>query len=394
MRYLQVISSLNPVAGGPPESVRLLGTAMRELGHEVDVATMDPPASGYGKDLPCAVHALGPSSLGNYGYCRALQAWLHDHVTDYDAVVVNGLWQYHGPAVRAAARRANRPYFVFPHGMLDPWFRKQSPLRHARKLLYWHLCERRVLQDARAVLFTCDEERLLARNTFPNCVIREAVVSLGTSDPPADTDTCRAAFSRKFPQLGSRRFLLFMGRIHPKKGIDLLIHALARRNPSERPCLVIAGPDPDGERQHLEYLSRSLGVTDVVWTGMLSGQLKWGALYSASAFVLPSHQENFGIAVVEALACSLPALISNKVNIWREIAQDEAGLVADDTVDGTVDLLRGWHNLDVAARSRMARNAASSFTCRFRIDAAAATLCATINRHISTSTGVAPSPRL
>jgi glycosyltransferase involved in cell wall biosynthesis len=383
VKYLQVISSLDPANGGPPESVRLLSEATLALGHTVELATMDDPARGFSQTFPCPVHELGPSRLGTYGFCPALLQWLHTHVARYDAVIVNGLWQYHGAAVRLAARRAQRPYFVFPHGMLDPWFRLRYPLRHAKKLLYWHLAERRVLADARAVLFTCEEERRLARATFPQYQAAEAIVCLGTATPPTDAEASRDKFLARHPELRDKDFLLFMGRIHPKKGIDMLLRALAGCDTATRPVLVIAGPDQNGQRQQLERLAQDLAVENVVWTGMLTGPLKWGALHSAAAFVLPSHQENFGIAVAEALACGLPSLISNKVNIWREIAMDEAGLVQDDTVEGTLNLIRSWISLDAPTRARMASNAGACFARRFRIDSAAAALCSAINSRLA-----------
>ena len=98
----------------------------------------------------------------------------------------------------------------------------------------------------------------------------------------------------------------------------------------------MAGPDEGGLRPVLETQAQRLRIDGRVhWTGMLEGDLKWGAFHAADAFVLPSHQENFGVAVAEALACGLPVLISDKVNIWPDIAQDEAGIVNPDTAEGT-----------------------------------------------------------
>ena len=118
----------------------------------------------------------------------------------------------------------------------------------------------------------------------------------------------------------------------------------------------------------------------IVWPGMLSGDLKWGLLRLAEAFVLPSHQENFGVAVAEALACGTPVLISNKVNIWREIAGDQAGLVDDDDEPGTTRLLKQWLALTPDRKTAMRENAERSFHSRFEVAHAAAALIETIER--------------
>jgi glycosyltransferase involved in cell wall biosynthesis len=137
--------------------------------------------------------------------------------------------------------------------------------------------------------------------------------------------------------------------------------------------LVMAGPDPDGLRPQLEQLAGP-AAANITWTGMLTGPLKWGALRAAEVFILPSHQENFGVAVVEALACNVPVLISNRVNIWREIAQDGAGLIADDDVDGCTRLISGWVSLSAEQRQRMRAATLPSFERRFAMAGAASRL--------------------
>jgi glycosyltransferase involved in cell wall biosynthesis len=183
----------------------------------------------------------------------------------------------------------------------------------------------------------------------------------------------RAAFLTAHPALAGRRILLFLSRIHVKKGCDLLVHAFAQvaaREPSLH--LVIAGPDQTGWLAALQALAAERGVADrITWPGMLRNEMKWGAFYSAEAFVLPSHQENFGIAVAEALGCGLPALISDKVNIWREVQTSRAGLVAPDTRDGTLSLLERWLSLTVAERSLMGKSARELYMRRFTVDAMA-----------------------
>ena len=126
-------------------------------------------------------------------------------------------------------------------------------------------------------------------------------------------------------------------------------------------------------------LAHRLGVSGrVVWTGMLTGALKWGAFHAAEAFVLPSHQENFGIAVAEALACGVPVLVSDKVNIWREIAEDRSGFVEPDTLEGTRRLLERWLAVPLEERNVLRETARRCFAARFEISRAAASLTQTL----------------
>jgi glycosyltransferase involved in cell wall biosynthesis len=297
---------------------------------------------------------------------------------------VHGLWQYHGLATRRALRGTGVPYYVFPHGMLDPWFKHQYPLKHLKKQMYWPWAECRVLRDAQAVLFTTEEERQLAQQTFGSFRANEAVVGYGIADPPrGERAELRATFLRHFPWLQNQRIVLFLGRLHRKKGCDLLIDAfaaVAHRDPALH--LVMAGPDQEGYRAELVRQAQRRGVgSRVCWTGMLRGEIKWGAYHSAAVFILPSHQENFGISVAEALACRVPVLISNKVNIWREIAAENAGLVADDTLDGTTALLTKWLDLSSLERERMSHNAFACFSKHFHVDSTTDRLMTTIRAH-------------
>jgi glycosyltransferase involved in cell wall biosynthesis len=370
MKLLVVTPTVDPAGGGPTEVVKRRGIRLQQLGHVVEVVTLDDPRKGFLYTHPLICHALGPS-LGAYRYNARLVPWLRSHAHEYDAVLVEGLWQYAGFGTWRALRRSSVPYYVLVHGMLDPWFKRQYPMKHAKKWLYWPWAEYRVLRDARAVLFTAEQERLLARKSFWLYRANERVVAYGTNAPPADAAGLRAHFLATQPQLQGRRILLFLGRIHEKKGCDLLIRAFARVATSEPSLqLVFAGPDQTGWAASLQTLASQLAVSDrISWTGMLTGDFKWGALYSAEALVLPSHQENFGIVVAEALGCGVPVLISDQVNIWAEVEADGAGVVAPDTLEGTEALLRRWLALDDDARARMRRQACITFITRYGVDA-------------------------
>ena len=373
MKILQVISTTNPREGGPIESVKQLCEPLKDLGVSVEIVCGDAPdAPDHSADGMPPVHALGPSRLG-YAYTPALVPWLRRNASRFDAVIVNGLWQYSGLAVQQALADSKVPYFVFSHGMLDPWFKRTYPLKHLKKWLYWPWGEYRVLRDARAVIFTCEEERLLARQSFWLYRVKEAVTAFGTSNPPGNGGELAERFLVAHPELQGKRIALFLSRIHEKKGCDLLLEAFAKvAGSDQRLHLVMAGPDQTGWASGLKAQAEKLGMADrISWPGMLQGDAKWGAFYAAEVFCLPSHQENFGIVVAEALACGKPVLISNKVNIWREIESDEAGFIDEDTVAGTERSLRRWMAMDAPAYARMAEQARSCFARRFHVQRAA-----------------------
>ena len=385
MRILQVISSINPSAGGTTEATRQLGQVLLHQGHIVEVACLDDPNSPWLNTFPLKIHALGPTISG-YRYSKHFIPWLRQNATNYDVVIVNGIWQYSSFGVWLALRSLRRqgshtpPYFVFTHGMLDPWFKRTYPLKHLKKWLYWPWAEYRVLRDAQAVLFTCEEERLLARQSFWLYKCNEIVVNFGTAAPIGEPAVQRQTFLNRFPELRHKRLILFLSRIHPKKGCDLLIEAFAKVAKTEDSLhLVMAGPDQTNWQEQLQLSAEKLGIAEkITWTGMLSGDLKWGAFHAAEVLVLPSHQENFGIVVAEAMACGVAVLISNKVNIWREIAADDAGLVANDDLDGTVELLQKWLKMLPNEQQTKQKNAKNSFNKRFEIHQAAQSLINTL----------------
>jgi glycosyltransferase involved in cell wall biosynthesis len=373
MKLLHVISSIRAAGGGPAEAVRSLSAVHQRNGHSVEVVSLDDPTDAEIRNFPLRLHALGPTR-NTYSFAPAFVPWMRQNHARYDAVIINGLWQYHSFGAWRALRGTATPYYVFPHGMLDPWFKRSFPLKHLKKWLYWPWADYRVLRDARAVLFTCEEEKLLAPKSFALYRAHSVVTGLGTTSPPPNADA--GAFLDRHPELEGKRILLFMGRLHPKKGCDLLLEAYAvtmANDPAWR--LVFAGPDSFHSQKTLVARAQTLGIADrIVWTGMLRDSMKWSALAAAEVFALPSHQENFGIAVAEALACGVPVLISREVNIWREIESANAGFVAPDTVAGTTDLLTHWQQLPEAERRAMRQNARQCFQQHFDIEHSAARL--------------------
>jgi len=348
------------------------------------VVCLDTPDAPWIASFPARVHALGPGrfKLGNMPYNYSVQyvPWLVQNEKRYDCVIVNGIWQYQSFGAWRALRKRDIPYFVLVHGALDPWFKKAHPFNHMKKWLYWPWAEYQVLRDARAVIYLCEEERLLARQSFWLYKCSEVIASFGGSKPVGVPEHYRTVFFSKFPFLKNKRLMLFLSRISEKKGCDLLIKAFAKvAKRDESLHLLMVGPDNEGLRSKLEAQASSLGVDSrLTWTGMLLDELKWGAYYSSEVFVLPSHTENFGCVVVEALSCGLPVLISNRVNIWREIQEYGAGLIANDDQVGTNELLEKWLTLTGSDRSSMSAHALECFNSKFNIVKCASDFVATL----------------
>ena len=372
MRLLHVISLLNPVYGGPTDSVRMFVAAHQRAGNEVEIATLDDPKAPYVRIPGCEVHAFGPTpDRTHFHFNVELEKWLRGNYQRFDGIIVNGVWQYHGLAVRRVVA-GRRPFVVFAHGMLDPYFMRRFPLKHLKKLGYWILCERKNLDLAEAVCFTSEEEMRIAAEGFPfHRRFKRVVVPYGTIGPSGDPGALKQAFLEACPALAGKRYLLFLGRLHPKKGCDLLLDAYARVSPQDLE-LVMVGPDEVGWGSELRAQASRLGIADRVhWTGALRGDAKWGTFYGAEAFILPSHQENFGIAVADALSCGTIALISDKVNIAGDVSSDGAALVEPDTLQGTEALISRFAALSEEDRAAMRARAKQCYERRYSLQDAA-----------------------
>jgi glycosyltransferase involved in cell wall biosynthesis len=265
-----------------------------------------------------------------------------------------------------------------PHGMLDPYFQKAKDRKWKafRNWIYWSLIEQKVVNECDGVLFTCEAELLLARGTFKSyCPKSEINVGYGIQSPPVFERKMQQIFEEKCPQMVGQKYLLFLSRIAKKKGLDILIkaYALLIKNKVSLPKLIIAGPGKDSSfGNQLSNLIIKNSLSDHVgFAGMLSGDAKWGAFYGCQAFILPSHQENFGIAVAEALACEKPVLISNQVNIWGKIEEGNAGIVAQPNEKGVYEMLKKWASISGSKKELMGKNARSTYKKHFEVESAA-----------------------
>src|ERR1700682_4364146 len=285
MNILHVIRTIDPAWGGPVEGVKNLASQAGVAGHYVEVTCLDAPQEPWLKTVEMRINAIGPAKYGNFGYSRCLDVWLANNIRRFDAVVANGIWMYFSTAVRRAAMRANVPYFVFTHGALDPWFRRKYPRKHIKKQVYWSLFEHKVLRDAAAVLFTTAEEQAVSYGAFWPYRCNAKVVGYGIGDPFKsearlhDRTKVRQILKCALPDLGDRKFLLFLARVHEKKGIDLLLQAIAMNSQKyQEHAFVIAAPGNQAYIAELKVLAKKLGLEkQLIWAGPLYGEMKWAA---------------------------------------------------------------------------------------------------------------------
>lgn len=344
-KILHVISSCNPNTGGPIEGIKQFYKIYKKLNIEVNILSNDNPKYKFLKDkyLPKVI-ATGPlpiflKKLNNFN--PKLLRWLKNNIKKYDFVIIDGIWQFHNYAVYKTAKKFKIPYFVFPHGMLDPWFNENYFFKKIKKIVYWNLIQHRVLQNAKKVLFTTKIKSELAKKSFRPYQINCSVLGYGIEGNPF-LKSKKNLFFKKFKKLEKKRILLYLGRITEKKGLDLLINAFNSIR-EKGMHLVIAGNSNNRYAKKLKTLINNLKINKfVTWTGPIYNKLKWDAFKAANLFCLSSHQENFGISIVEALSSGTPVLITNKINIYKIIKKYRCGYINNDDLKGTIKSLNEW----------------------------------------------------
>lgn len=350
MRIVHVISGIDARSGGTVAVLAGLTSALSAAGLQVQVV------SSYrrNEDLSLAdklrsqgvdVQTIGPC-IGPLSWHPRMRLAITEAFTGADIVHIHAVWEQVQHQAARIAYQKGVPYVITPHGMFDPWSLKQKRLKK-RLYLEWRL--RQNLNRAAAIHFTSDTERDVSMPVgfLAPTIMEPNGIDLAEFDllPPAGT------FRARYPQLGDRPVVLFMSRIHPKKGLDLLIPAF-QQAALENAMLVIAGPGSKEYLRQLHALVQCSGLESrTLFTGMLSGRDRITALVDADLFVLPSYQENFGIVVIESLAAGTPVVISDQINTYQQIAAAAVGAVVSTEVASLSKALTSWLN-DTGKRQR------------------------------------------
>jgi len=336
MKILHVINTLSPRYGGPVKACKALCSSLAHAGEDVTIYTTD-------LNYPIGVrdvvlnqeikqdgyslyyfHVQFNSYVFSLDYFKAIK----NNINKFDIVHIHGIYRFPQAVTAYFCRKYNLPYIIRPHGSLSPYL-FNSKRRKLRKRLYEYIIENRNLNNASAIHYTTEEEMVLAKplglksNTF--------ISPISIDISKYDDLPVKGIFRGKYKIDNNKKIILYFGRINFVKGLDILIKAFAKTlNRFQNVLLVIAGPDNEGYQTQVEQWIKNERIgTNVIFTGMLIGDEVLELLRDTDIFVLPSYTENFGIAVAEAMACGLPVVVSNKVNIYRDVLKAGAGLVTN-----------------------------------------------------------------
>jgi glycosyltransferase involved in cell wall biosynthesis len=329
-----VIPYMHPHAGGPPVVVDRVCQKLAQRGWNVRVITTDSMAdtddetwqARYRESYPMEVHRTG--KFRGFAYSSTLAAAIEKAARESDLVHLHTLWTYPTYAAARICRSLGVPFVVMPHGMADPHSLARGWLK---KKIYGWLFEWPKIRAAQAMIYTHAEERRLAEQAVSGLPAGH-IVPLGADDPPnVPREVLAREFFAKNPDLQGRNIVIFLGRLHPKKGLDLLIPGFAgtaRTDANAR--LLLVGPSDEAYLTLLRGLIARHSIADrVVFTGPMTSDAKWQALAASTVFALPSYQENFALTVVEALRMGVPVVVSRRVNICEDVTNAGAGLACD-----------------------------------------------------------------
>lgn len=398
MKVLHVIPSMSPKDGGPSFVMPLIARGLQRAGVAVDVATTvgDEEAALLDGDPGRPVtrdnvnYFYFRRQAEFYKVSRPLTRWLARHIGDYNLVHIHALFSYATSAAANLAIKNRVPYIIRPLGALNRWGMENR--RRLLKQLSFRFVERRILTNAASIHYTSRQEKLEAE--LAGVTTTPVVIPLGIDTSLFQSGETAARFYNRFPIAEGRQIILFLSRLDPKKGLDILLRAF-REVHAAHPAslLVMAG---DGKREFvagLKELAAELGIDEhVVWTGFLGGDDKTAALSAASLFALPSYSENFGIALVEAMAAGLPCVLSDQVGIAPDVDEFQAGSVVPCEDAALASALKQLL-ADADLRRRFGENAVRLANARFSIEAMTGSLVklytTIVDRHAAQSGALA-----
>jgi glycosyltransferase involved in cell wall biosynthesis len=335
MKILHVVPAIGSIYGGPSISVLSLANALGQLGIEVDIITtnvngeeiLDVPLRTWLQGEHYRIQYFPCWYLKDYKISSAMSGWLSQHIRDYDLVNTHAIFSYSiFPAYRACQRH-NVPYVMHPHGMLENW---ALNYKSWKKTPYYHLIEKPAITQASAIRVLAQSEADSLQQLNLGTPLARVPNGIWQSDFIQMPD--RQEFDRAFPKTNGKTLILFLGRIDPKKGLDLLASAFAQvRQQFPNAHLVLAGPDNIGFQPTAESYFAEVGCLDAVtFTGILTGNLKYSALAAATIYTAPSYSEGFSMSVLEGMAAGLPCVITTGCNFPESATANAAHLVAID----------------------------------------------------------------
>ncbi|MFG6102888.1 glycosyltransferase [Leptothoe sp. EHU-05/26/07-4] len=343
MKLLVVVPSLGSVYGGPSKSVIELAQALGKSGIDVDLVS----TNANGKDVIAEptktwiqkdnyrVQVFPCKTIGDYKLSFSITQWLFQNVKNYDLVQTNAIFSVPNLPAYLACRWNNIPYVVIPRGMLEPW---ALSYKAGKKKIYYNLFEKPALQRASALQMLASTE---AQQIQPlNLQSPLVIAPNGIHRKDFETLPTPQKFYERFPETRDKKLILFLGRIDPKKGLDLLAKAFGKIKPQfPNAHLAIAGPDNIGFLPTAQkYFKDNHCLDSVTFTGILTGQTKYSALAAADYYIAPSYSEGFSMSVLEGMAAGLPCIITTGCN-FPEAAKANAAHVVEINAEAIADAL-------------------------------------------------------
>ena len=376
LKILSIINTLDPKTGGPAKAIldqNIFFTEVKK--YQASIISLDhkhtlPKYFTNIKNItyfPLHYFFQNFKFLGINKYHMQFNFlhWLIKNKDNYDVFILHGIWDFKNLIARLIIKNK---YYVFLHGTLNP-YEKKSFFKYIKKRIYWFLIEKKNLIHSKAVLFTTKKELQSNQKTFVNTKdLNKIVVDYSIVLKKYNKSACSTKFFKTYTFLKNKKYYLFMGRIDPKKGCDILLRSIHLLGNKFKSSLVVAGDDNNTTGEALKRLVVELDLQEkVFFLGHIIDEVKYGALINCKAMLLCSHDENFGISLVESLGYGKPVLTTYKVNTYKNILAYKAGYVANDNAKSFCRIINKFENLNLKQKKLMSKNARNCFNENFNL---------------------------
>jgi glycosyltransferase involved in cell wall biosynthesis len=361
-KILSIIDSLNPKDGGPSHSLFDIALSNKQNNIQHDILYIGKKQKI--NDLSGIKIIALNDSIFKYGISLKLIFWLYQNKNNYNLFIIHGLWQFITLLSRIIIPNK---YLVFTHGMLDPYF-KSEKFKSFKKKIYWNIFEKKNLQKAKFVLLNSIKEKKQINNTFVKTNgIKFKLINYGIYPKDINFKKSKLKFYSKFKFLKNYKLIVYIGRIHPKKGLDILIDAFEKID-NKRYILLIAGDINNKYAKALiQKVKNKNNSKKIIFANFLKGEIKWGAISNAASTILPSHGENFGVSIAESLLAGTPVICSNKVGTSKQIKESNAGIIVKNNKLSLYQGIMKFINLSQKQKEKLSKNSITCFNKNFNI---------------------------
>ena len=369
IKILQIISTLNPRSGGPQAGIIESSNRLSSSNISVDILTSDNKNYLKDKKIKFKIIKLNIKPR-SYNFSFKLIKWINKNKKKYDFFIIHGLWEFNSLLARLFIKKN---YYIIPHGQLDPYF-SNNTFKRIKKQIYWNLIEKKNIINSNGILVSGENEKLMLKNTFVNTT-KINIVDIGYANQIQKIKfkkiNYKKIFEKKFPDLKNKKFILFIGRIHHKKGCDILLEAIKEIKDLKGYKFLIAGFSEKlsfYEKKIIQMISSHETLkNNITVSNFLTENIKVASLKFSDATILPSRGENFGVSVSESISISKIPLITSKVGIYEYIKKYKAGLVCDANKNSIYKMIYKYINLNQKQKNLYKKNSLKCFNEIFNI---------------------------